>query len=85
MNRTFVCGRGVSFSPDGRFLALGDVDSEVRLLDAATGEVAQSWNMHPSRNHSSSIPMPNKQWKTIDWSLGRLAFSSDGQYNFPSG
>jgi WD40 repeat protein len=71
---------GVSFSPDGRFLALGDVDSEVRLLDAGSGEVVQSWNMHPSKDFSLKIPTGDKQWKTIDWSLGRLAFSSDGHW-----
>ena len=71
---------GVSFSPDGRFLALGDVDSEVRLLDAAAGEVAQSFRMQPSQDYREAVLTPDKQWKTIDWSLGRLAFSPDGQW-----
>ena len=51
----------VSFSPDGRWLASGSVDSTLRLWDAATGESLRVFEGHTGRVTSVSFS-PDGRW-----------------------
>lgn len=57
-----------AFSPDGRLIAVACYDGSLRLYDAHTGELADSWMAHPdSTCHAAMFSSDGARLATCSW------------------